>query len=110
MSNYNIIEVEGKKGLKRFIKFPDELYKDCKQYVPALHSDQMFSLTKDPALDYCKHKLWMVLDGNKVVGRICAMINPRYNELYGKKRAPFGWLDSINDTAVPILLIGKTES
>ena len=31
MSNYNIIEVEGKKDLKRFIKFPDELYKDCKQ-------------------------------------------------------------------------------
>ena len=110
MSNYNIIEVEGKKDLKRFIKFPDELYKDCKQYVPALHSDQMFSLTKDPALDYCKHKLWMVLDGNKVVGRICAMINPRYNELYGKKRARFGWFDTINDIDVAKLLIGKAEA
>ena len=41
--------------LKKFIKFPDELYKDCEQYVPALHSDQVFSLTKDPALDYCNH-------------------------------------------------------
>ena len=51
MSNYNIIEVEGKKDLKRFIKFPDELYKDCKQYGPALQSDQICSLRKDPALD-----------------------------------------------------------
>ena len=62
MSKYNIVEVSGKKDLKKFIKFPDELYKDCKQYVPALHSDQVFSMTKDPALDYCKHKLWMVMD------------------------------------------------
>ena len=51
MANYNIVEVKDKKNLKRFIKFPDELYKDCKQYVPALHSDQVYSLTKDPALD-----------------------------------------------------------
>ena len=110
MANYNIIEVIGKKELKRFIKFPDELYKDCKQYVPALHSDQVFSLTKDPALDYCKHKMWMVLDGDKVVGRICAMINPRYNELYGKKRVRFGWFDTIDDIEVARLLLGKAES
>lgn len=51
--------------LKKFIKFPDELYKDCEQYVPALHSDQVFSLTKDPALDYCKHKLWLAFDGKE---------------------------------------------
>ena len=55
--------------LKKFIKFPDELYKDCEQYVPALHSDQVFSLTKDPALDYCKHKLWLAFDGKKIVGQ-----------------------------------------
>lgn len=109
MANYNIVEVKDKKNLKRFIKFPDELYKDCKQYVPALHSDQVYSLTKDPALDYCSHKLWMVLDGDKVVGRICAMINPRYNELYGKKRARFGWFDTINDIEVARLLIGTAE-
>lgn len=110
MSKYNIVEVSGKKDLKKFIKFPDELYKDCKQYVPALHSDQVFSLTKDPALDYCKHKLWMVMDGNKVVGRICAMINPRYNDLYNKKRARFGWFDTINDIDVARLLIGTAEA
>ena len=109
MANYNIVEVKDKKNLKRFIKFPDELYKECKQYVPALHSDQVYSLTKDPALDYCSHKLWMVLDGGKVVGRICAMINPRYNELYGKKRARFGWFDTINDIEVARLLIGTAE-
>lgn len=110
MAKYRISEVAGKKDLKRFIKFPDELYKGCGQYVPALHSDQMFSLTKDPALDYCTHKMWLALDGDKVVGRICAMINPRYNELYSKKRVRFGWFDTVNDIEVARLLLGTAEA
>lgn len=109
MPEYRIVEAVGKKDLKRFIRFPDILYKDCKQYVPALHGEQMTCLTKDPALDYCTRKLWMVLDGDKVVGRICAMINPRYNELYSKKRARFGWFDTINDIRVAELLLSAAE-
>lgn len=109
MPDYKIIEVKNKRDLKKFIKFPDELYKDCKQYVPALHCDQKFSLTKDPALDYCTSKQWLAMDGDKVVGRVCAMVNPRYNELYHKKRARFGWFDTINDVEVAGLLLKTAE-
>ena len=49
--------------------------------------------------------MWLALDGDKVVGRICGMINPRYNERYDKKRARFGWFDCIEDFAVAQLLI-----
>ena len=45
MPDYKIVEVKTRKDLRKFIKFPDILYKDCPQYVPALHSDQMKSLT-----------------------------------------------------------------
>ncbi|MCI1639989.1 MAG: hypothetical protein LKI42_01790 [Bacteroidales bacterium] len=110
MPKYTIKEVVSKKDLKEFIKFPDDLYKHCKQYVPALHSDQIYSLTEDPALAYCLHKLWMVFDGKKVVGRICGMINPRYNARYDKKRARFGWFDSINDIKVAGMLLGEAEN
>lgn len=109
MPNYRIIEVVSKKDLKRFISFPDKLYKNCSQYVPALHTDQVNSLTKVSTLKYCTRKMWMVVDGNEVVGRICAMINPRYNELYGKKRARFGWFDTIEDFEVAKLLLTTAE-
>ncbi|MBR6280476.1 MAG: hypothetical protein IKR32_04170 [Bacteroidales bacterium] len=99
-----------KKDLRRFIRFPLDLYRDCKQYVPALNSDQVKSLTKVSTLSYCKRRMWMVLDGDKVVGRICAMINPRYNALYEKKRIRFGWFDTIDDLAVARLLIGTAEA
>lgn len=110
MSDYRVVTVESRRDLKKFIKFPDELYRDCPQYVPAMHFEQKKSLTKDPSLKYCKSKQWMVLDGDKVVGRICGMINKRYNERYNTKRARFGWFDLINDIEVAKLLLGTAET
>lgn len=109
MADYKIVEVKTKRDLKKFVKFPDILYKDCPQYVPALHSDQIHSLTKVSTALYCPHKMWMVMDGEKVVGRICGMINPRYNAVYNMKRARFGWFDTINDIEVARLLISTAE-
>ena len=110
MPAYRIVEVKSKKDLGKFICFPDKLYKDCPQYVPALHSDQVKSLTSVSTLSYCTHKMWMVMEGDKVAGRICGMINPRYNERYGKKRARFGWFDTVNDLEVARLLISTAEA
>ena len=110
MSKYIITEVASRRDLMKFIRFPDELYRDSPEYVPALHSDQIHSLTKVSTLSYCKRRMWMVLDGKKVVGRICAMINPRYNNRYGTRRARFGWFDTVNDLEVAKLLIGTAEA
>lgn len=107
---YKITEVESRKDLMRFIKFPDELYKGCGQYVPALHSEQEYALTKSASLKYCSRRMWLVTDDRgKVAGRICAMINPRYNEIYKTKRVRFGWFDTINDIQVARLLLGAAE-
>ena len=106
---FTVREVKTRADLMKFIKFPDELYKDCPQYVPALHSDQVHSLTKCASLKYCKRKMWLVLDGRNVAGRICAMINPRYNERYSTKRVRFGWFDCINNLEVARLLISTAE-
>lgn len=106
---YNVKEVSTKRDLHRFIRFPDHLYRDCAQYVPALHSDQIHALTRVSTLSYCSRKMWLVQDGKEVVGRICAMVNPRYNARYGTRRARFGWFDTINDPEVARLLITTAE-
>ena len=110
MEKYTIREVVSSRDLRRFIKFPDRLYRDCPQYVPALHSDQKKSLTSCAPLKYCARRMWLALDSKgKVAGRICGMINPRYNELYNKKMARFGWFDTIEDFEVARLLLGTAE-
>ena len=64
MSAYQVREVGSHKELMQFVRFPDELYQTCPQYVPALHSDQVKSLTRVAPLKYCSHKLWLVMDGD----------------------------------------------
>lgn len=110
MPDYKVVEVRTRRDLKRFIRFPDKLYRNCPQYVPALHGDQAHSLMRSASLLYCRRKMWMVMDGKDVVGRICAMVNPRYNERYGTKRARFGWFDMIEDFEVARLLLETAEA
>ena len=107
---YTVKEVSTRRDLQRFIAFPDRLYRDCKAYVPALHKDQFHALSGVSTLSYCRRKMWLVLDGRQVAGRICAMVNPRYNALYGKCRARFGWFDTIEDFEVARLLLETAET
>lgn len=106
MAEYRIKEVVSRKDLKRFIVFPDELYKGCEFYVPPLHKGQEHELMHSPSLEYCTRKMWLVEDGSgRTAGRICGIINPRYNEKYGVKRASFGWFDVVNDIDAARLLM-----
>ena len=105
MAQYRLTEVTDHRDILKFIAFPDELYRGCPQYVPALHSDELFLLTKAATLSYCKRRMWLVHDSGRVAGRICAVINPRYNELYGTRRVRFGWFDCIEDIEVARMLI-----
>ena len=108
---YNIREVADRRDLRKFIRFPETLYKGCNQYVPPLHKGQEHELMHAASLKYCQRKMWLAEDGaGKVVGRICAVINPRYNEKYGTKRVRFGWFDLINDVEVARALFDAAES
>ena len=42
----NIVEVVSKKNLKKWVEFPNKLYKDNKYYVPFLSIDEIETLTK----------------------------------------------------------------
>ena len=95
--------VEGKRDLKKFIHFPEKLYKNDKWWVPALISDEYATLQadKNPAFDYCEAKLWLALDpkGN-VVGRVAGIINHEGNKRWNEQSARFGWIDFIEDQEV----------
>ena len=111
MQKFVVKEVVTKKDLKRFITFVDKLYEGCEFFVPPLHKGQEYDLMKSPSLEYCRRKMWVVEDASgNVMGRICAMINHRYNEKYDKKRVRFGWFDLINDIEVARLLIETAEA
>lgn len=100
-------EVNSQKEFKIFYQFQNKLYRNCKEYVPSLDSDQKESLSNNPALEYCLRKMWLAYKDNRPVGRIMGIINPRYNTYYGKNYMRFGWFDFEEDIEIAKALLDK---
>lgn len=98
--------------LNKFIKFPFELYKGNKYWVPPLIFDEKNNLNrkKNPAFDFCDAKYWLAFKNNKVVGRIAGIINKRYNEKVGKKTVRFSYLDFVDEPEVVDKLFSTVEN
>lgn len=98
MSEITIKEVKTRRELKKFIKFPNILFKDVPTYIPTMISDDMNLLTdKNPSKDYCDLNMWIAYKDDKMVGRVAGIINRRCNEHWNKKACRFGWMDMIED-------------
>ena len=107
-----IKEVTNRQGLRRFVRFPNELYRGNRYYVPQIESMEMDTLTpgKNRAFEVCEGKYWLALDDDgKVVGRIAGIINHKYNQKVGKKICRFGWIDFIESQEVVHSLMSKVE-
>lgn len=103
MSNeVQIIEVKTKNMLKRFIRFPHELYRNDQYYVPLpnllIHS--MLSPLKNPFFKNGEVACFLAIDGNKIVGRIAAIYNKVHLSVYNDNTGFFGFFDCIDDGAI----------
>ena len=106
-----IKEVQTRRDLIKFINFPLKLYKNNPYYVPSMRSDEINTLdrTKNPACEYSEIRYWLAYEGNQVVGRVAAIINPKHIKKWEQPYMRFGWLDFIDDPAVPEMLMKAVE-
>ena len=98
MQNLTITPVKGKRMLRQFIQFPLDLYKNCDKWVPAFEDDEFKSLgPNNPSLAFCERELFLAFRGDKVVGRIAAIINHNANKKWNENTVRFGWFDIEED-------------
>lgn len=104
-----IKEIKTLRGLKHFIQFGNDLYKNCENYCPRIVADELTTLTPatNPASEVCEQVLYMAYSEGKPVGRICGIINHAANEHWGKNEVRFGWIDFIDDEQVSFALLDK---
>lgn len=104
-----IIEVLNKKDLLKWVRFPNELYKNNEFFVPFLENDEMDTFTKEknPSYEFCETKLFLALKGGKVVGRIAGLINHAYNKKWEKNAIRYTRFDFIDDHEVSAALFEK---
>ena len=107
MSAITILEVKTPNELKNFIKFPMELYKNNKNYVPPLIKDEeeIWDVKENAALGFSEYKKFLAFKNDKLVGRIAVMINFKEVQDLGINKVRFGWLDFIDDVEVSKALI-----
>ena len=106
-----IKEVRTRRELRRFVNFPELLYKDNPYYVPPLVFDQMDTLDqkRGAAQEFCDSKLYLAYKDGKLAGRVAAIVNHLANKQWDHKEVRFGWYDFIDDPEVAKALMDKVE-
>lgn len=104
-----IREVLTKKDLKKWVDFPNKMYKNVDAYVPFLFTDEMatFTKTKNPAYEFCETKLFLAYKNKKIVGRIGGLINHAANKKWKTNSIRFTRFDFIDDREVSSALFNK---
>ena len=108
----SIVEVTTRRQLRRFVDFPNQLYKDVPQFVPATYGDDLedWDKKKNPAFSYCEARCWLALRGEEIVGRIGAILSRKANEKWGTNRLRFTQVDFIDDAEVSSALFETVEN
>ena len=112
MTSVLIKKVETKKELKDFIELHYELYKGNAYDAPNLYSDELNTLSRDhnPAFEFCEAEYYLAYKEGRLVGRVAAIVNHRYNEQWQRQAVRFGWLDLIDDLDVMKALLEAVEN
>ena len=101
--------VRTRSELRKFVNFPEKLYRRNPYYVPPLVFDQMDTLDpeKGAAQEFCDSRLWLAYKDGEIAGRVAAIVNHKANEQWDHREVRFGWYDFIEDFEVAAALMEK---
>ncbi len=111
-TSVEIKEISTREDLKLFADYPNKLYKDVDQHVPAFLGDDIedWIPEKNPAFEYCEGKCFLAYRNGEIVGRIGAILSHKANEKWGTKRMRFSQVDFIDDKEVSEALFNAVEN
>ena len=93
------VDTSNKSLVKRFVRLPHRLYKDCPQWVPLLDIDAYTYLNheKHPFHEHSDVDFFLAVRDGKDVGRIAVIENKPFNQYHKVKKANFYFFDCEND-------------
>jgi GNAT superfamily N-acetyltransferase len=100
--------VRGRRDLTRFVKLPFRLHRDHEQWVPPLLYERRRFLDRqrNPYFQHAEAEYFVCERDGRVVGRITAQIDHRWDEYQGGSDGMFGFFECENDLAAARALVG----
>ncbi len=107
MANIEVVEVETTSQLKKFIRYPNELYKGDRNYVVPLMSERLefFDFKKNPFYRCARVRLFLAMQNGRAAGRIATCVNFNHNEFHEEQAGFFGFFDCPNDDEIASTLL-----
>jgi hypothetical protein len=105
-----IVPVEGRQGLRQFVRLPWSIYADDPAWVPPLLIERSEHLSKrNPFFEHAECKFWLAYRGEKAVGRISAQVDQLHLQRYKDSTGFFGFLEGEDDPETFGLLLETAE-
>ncbi len=101
MSTVDIIPVDGKALLNRFIRLPERLHRADANYIAPLHIERLDALTpKNPFFAHADVQFWIARKDGRDVGRISAQIDHQALAVRPDATGQFGMIAAENDPEI----------
>ena len=111
-SSIEIIPVEGKAMIRRFLAVPDVVYAEDENWRPQLSFERAAHLdpSKNPgAANFENRQLFLAVRDGKDIGRIATFINPAYNQHSNANDGFFGFFDCLPEAELGEALLSAAE-
>ena len=94
--------VVSRRDRREFLQLQRDLYRDDPNWVPPIWSEQkkLLNFKPHPFYDDAEGQTFLARQGDRVVGRLLAVVNHAHNRRYTEKRGFFGFFESIDDQSV----------
>ena len=111
MGGIEVVAVDNKKALDRFIEFPYSLYRNDTNWVAPLRVavKELLDRRKHPYYANADVEFFLALRDGAPVGRVAAIIDRTYNRVHEENAGFFGFFESINDASVAGALLSAAR-
>ena len=103
------IDTHSKEQVRRFVRLPYRLFDGHPQWVPPLMIDVEMQLNREkhPFYEHSEADFFIAQRDGRVVGRIAALENRRFNQYHGTRQAQFYLFECEDDLEAATALFEK---
>jgi hypothetical protein len=99
--------------IDEFVRFGYELYRHDDRWIPPLAAEIRYQL--DRGFEFFsqqanRHRLFLAVDGGRIVGRVAAMFNAQLHDAEGQPVATVGYFESVPDYRVAEQLLATAAA